>query len=113
MDAYGNFSSEFEAAYDLSRREAQYPREQHLVDGHVAAGKHVLVFTAAQYCGFTDAILGSSVQVVSVHDAKEEAQAALALVHPGEDCADDIAYYVASPRPVVAGCAGGRYLRLG
>ncbi|CAM6053510.1 unnamed protein product [Sphagnum tenellum] len=68
--------NEFQAAYEISRLTQEYPRQKGVIDQHVAAGKFVLAFHAAQYCRYTDACLGVSAEVVSVYDTRAEADAA-------------------------------------
>jgi hypothetical protein len=85
MDLDGSYSNEFEAAYDLSRREYDPADELDLIMGHVDAGKYVVVVEHEVCCKFTDALLGREQRIYSVHDTLEAARAAC-----GEEC--DVLY---------------------
>jgi hypothetical protein len=43
----------------------------------LAAGKHVIVESGPEYCPYTDALMGSRKILVSVHETREAAEAAL------------------------------------
>lgn len=85
MDANGNYSNEFEAAFDCSRRTQEYPRQQAKVDALVAIGRFVLSLHYTVYCNFTDALLGMAVVFVSDHGELAEAEAAQAALNGGDD----------------------------
>lgn len=76
MDLDGSYSNEFEAAYDLSRREYDPADELDMILGHVEAGKYVVVVEHEVCCKFTDALLGREQYIASVHDTRAEAEAA-------------------------------------
>jgi hypothetical protein len=72
----GCFRSEFEAAYGLSRRETRIERQDDEVNALTKEGKFVVVRQHEVCCRFTDAILGVTLSVVSVHENEAEAVAA-------------------------------------
>jgi hypothetical protein len=71
----GCFHSEFEAAYSLSRRETRIERQDAEVSTLTKAGKFVVVRQHEVFCGFTDAILGVTLSIVSVHENEADAAA--------------------------------------
>lgn len=99
MDVYGNYSNEFEAAYDLSRRELHLiPDDSVRIREAIEAGLSVVVHFVSQYCVFTDASLGMKKYLVSSHETYEAALAALPKQDEGFGGDDD--YYEIQPRPV-------------
>lgn len=72
----GAYRNEFAAAYDQSRRETRIPRQDDEINALIAAGKFVVVEQHEVCCRHTDAILGVTNTIVSVHDTEAEAVAA-------------------------------------
>lgn len=72
----GSFRSEHEAAYALSRSETKIARQDAEINALTASGKFVVVEQHEVCCRFTDAILGVTNTIVSVHDTEAEAIAA-------------------------------------
>lgn len=72
----GSFRSEHEAAYALSRRETKIARQDGEINALTAAGKFVVVESHEVCCRHTDAILGVTNTIVSIHDTEAEALAA-------------------------------------
>jgi hypothetical protein len=104
---FGSFGSEFEAAYALSARETHIERQDAEIDALTAAGKFVVVEQHEVCCRFTDALLGVTRTIVSVHDTEAAALAAAGnveeygiaypctvceLVVPASDSQDDIPF---------------------
>jgi hypothetical protein len=72
----GSFRSEHEAAYAQSRRETKIADQRAEIAALNAQGKFVVVEQHEVYCRHTDAILGVTNTIVSVHDTETEAIAA-------------------------------------
>jgi hypothetical protein len=53
------------------------PDDSARIDQLVQSGKHVVVHVGTDYCQHTDAVIGSRFILVSVHDTRELADAAL------------------------------------
>lgn len=95
----GAFANEFQAAYSLSQRTQEYPRDGAKVKALVAAGRFAVVLHYIVYCVHTDATLATATQLVSDHATREEAQAAVAAF-PLEE--GDEHWYVIEPEPPLA-----------
>ena len=65
----------------------------------VAAGKHVIIEEGTDYCPYTDAIMGSRRYLVSVHETREEAEAALKQAAQ-DDPDPEINVYILPYKPV-------------
>jgi hypothetical protein len=93
----GCFDNEFQAAYDLSRRTQEYPRDQAKAAAIAAAGRFAVVLYYFEYCRHTDAVLGQAAKLIADYATEAEAEAALAL--KGENDDPEHYYAVVGPRP--------------
>jgi hypothetical protein len=75
MFSNGDYSNEFEAAYDKARQEYDPADELDKIVAHIEAGKFVVVIEVEACCPYTDALLGVERRVGSVHDTKDAAMA--------------------------------------
>ena len=86
----GSYSNEFEAAYDLSRREM--PRDDKgKIARLTAAGRFVVYVSSEAHCPFTDASLGERRHYVEDYSTYEAA--AESIPEEAED------YAIATPAP--------------
>jgi hypothetical protein len=92
----GAFANESQAAFALSQRTQEYPRDGAKVAAIVAAGRFAVVLHYLVYCVHTDATLATATTLVSDHATREEANAALAAF-PLEE--GDEHWYVIEPKP--------------
>lgn len=76
MNLDGSYSNEFEAAFDLSRREYDPADELDKIMALTDEGKYVVVYVMEICCKFTDALINTESRVGSVHDTLEEAREA-------------------------------------
>lgn len=88
-------ASELENAYAWSGMNRK-PDDAGKINAAVAAGKFVVVEEGPEYCPSTDALLGSRKFLVSVHDSRADAEAALAAA---ESYCDEVGLYVLPRRP--------------
>ena len=71
----GAFQNEFQAAFTMARMQTPRVNETAQIAALTAQGKFVVVSDHDLYCPYTDAVLGASISIHSVHDTLEEAQA--------------------------------------
>lgn len=96
----GCYSNEFQAAYDLSRREARIVNHTALIQKWVSKGLYVAVHEHDVCCPFTDALLGRDIRIVGVCRDRNRALAMLKLGSYPEDDEN----YVTGPKTPCEEC---------
>ena len=74
MNLDGSYSNEFEAAFDLSRRETTIQNDSAKIHQARLDGKFVVVSEHEVCCKFTDGLLGYAVVIDGIFDTEAEAK---------------------------------------